>query len=150
MHKINTMKNIKLSEIMSRSIVTIDINNKTEDVKKLFEQHHLHHIPVVKDGMLAGIISLTDLLRVSLGAEIVEEGETFDNDGINKVIYEYVSVEKLMTPNPVSLSPESTLADAITLFKVNMFHAIPIVESGKVTGIVSTLDLLKYMEKFLE
>ncbi|MCG3165723.1 MAG: Inosine-5'-monophosphate dehydrogenase [Bacteroidia bacterium] len=144
------MKNITLREIMSLATVTIDINNKTEEVKKLFEHHHLHHIPVVKEGKLAGIISLTDFLRVTLGAEIVEQGEAFDNEGINKVIYDYVTVEKLMTPNPVSLSPDSKLSDAIALFKVNMFHAIPIVEDGKVTGIVSTLDLLKHMENFLE
>ncbi len=144
------MKNITLREIMSAATITVDITNKTEDVKKLFEHHHLHHIPVVKDGKLAGIISLTDFLRVTLGAEIVEKGETFDNEGINKVILDYLTVEKLMTPNPVSLSPDSKLSDAIALFKLNMFHAIPIVESGKVTGIVSSLDLVKHMEKFLE
>ncbi len=144
------MKNIPLREIMSAATITVDINNKTEDVKKLFEHHHLHHIPVVKDGKLVGIISLTDFLRVTLGAEIVEKGETFDNEGINKVILDYLTVEKLMTPNPVSLSPDSKLSDAIVLFKLNMFHAIPIVENEKVTGIVSTLDLIKYMEKFLE
>jgi len=144
------MKNIKLSEIMSPATVTVDINKKTEDVKTLFEHHHLHHIPVVREGKLAGIISLTDFLRVSLGAEIVEQGEPFDNDGINKVIYDYVTVEKLMTPNPVTLSPDAKLSDAIALFKTNMFHAIPIIEDRKVTGIVSTFDLLKYMERFIE
>lgn len=144
------MKNIALRDIMSVATITIDINNKTEEVKRLFEHHHLHHIPVVKDEKLVGIISLTDFLRVTLGAEIVEKGEAFDNEGINKVILDYVTVEKLMTPNPVSLGPDAKLSDAIALFKVNMFHAIPIVENGKVSGIVSTLDLLKHMEKFLE
>jgi len=144
------MKNIALREIMSSATVTVDINNKTEEVKKLFEHHHLHHIPVVKDGKLVGIISLTDFLRITLGAEIVEQGEAFDNEGINKVIYDYVTVEKLMTTNPVSLNPDSKLSDALALFKVNMFHAIPIVEGEKITGIVSTLDMLKHMEKFLE
>lgn len=144
------MKNINLSELMSSATVTVDINNKTADVKKLFETHHLHHIPVTKNGKLAGIISLTDFLKITLGAEIVEQGEAFDNEGINKVIYEYVSIEKMMTPNPVSLKPTSTLKDAIKLFEINMFHAIPIVEDEKVMGIVSTLDLIKYMEKFVE
>ncbi len=143
------MKNTTLREIMSPATITIDINNKAGEVKKLFEHHHLHHIPVTKNGKLAGIISLTDFLRITLGAEIVEQGEAFDNEGINKVIYDYVTVEKLMTPNPVSLSPESKVSDAIALFKVNMFHVVPVVENEKVTGIVSTLDLLKYMEKFL-
>ncbi len=144
------MKNINLSQIMSTEILTVDIDNKTEDVKKLFETHHLHHIPVVKNGKLAGIVSLTDFLRVTLGAEIVEQGEAFDNDGINKVIYDYVTVESLMTPNPVSLNPDSTLKDAIKLFELNMFHALPIVENEKIVGIVSTLDLIKYMEQFVE
>ena len=135
---------------MSPATVTVDINNKTEDVKKLFEAHHLHHIPVIQNGKLAGIISLTDFLRVTLGAEITEQGEAFDNDGINSVILEYVTVEKLMTPNPVSLKPDSTLKDAIKLFEVNMFHAIPVVENEKVVGIVSTLDLIRYMEKFID
>lgn len=144
------MKNIALSEIMSPATVTVDISQKTEDVKKLFEHHHLHHIPVLKDGKLAGIISLTDFLRITLGAEIVEHGEKLDSEGINKVIFDFVSIEKLMTPNPVSLSPDAKLSDAIALFKINMFHAIPVVENEKITGIVSTFDLLKYMEKFLK
>lgn len=144
------MKNIALSEIMTPATITVDINKKTEDVKKLFEKHHLHHIPVLKEGKLAGIISLTDLLRVTLGAEIVEQGEAFDNESINNAIYDYVSVEQLMTPNPISLRPDAKLSEAISLFKINMFHAIPIVEDKKVTGIVSTLDLIRYMEKFLE
>lgn len=144
------MKNIQLSEIMSLATVTVDINSKTEDVKKLFETHHLHHIPVTKDGKLTGVISLTDFLRITLGAEIVEKGESFDNEEINKVIYDYVSVEKLMTPNPVSLKPDSTIKEALDLFKVNMFHAIPIVENEQIRGIVSTLDLLKYFESFIK
>ena len=144
------MKNIKLSEIMSVPSVIIDINNKTDEVRRLFETHHLHHIPVVKEGKLAGIISLSDLLRVTLGAEIVEQGEAFDNEGINSAIYEYVTVEQLMTPHPVSLRPDSKLSDAIALFKLNMFHAIPVVENEKIVGIITTLDIVKHMEKFLE
>ena len=143
------MKNIKISEIMSTHLITVDINQKTEDVKRLFEHHHIHHIPVLDKGKLCGIISLTDFLRITLGAELVEQGEAFDNEGINKVILEYVTVEQLMTQNPVSLGPDALITDAIRLFRLNIFHAIPVVEKGKLIGLVSSLDLLTYMEKIL-
>lgn len=136
-----------VSEIMSTKLVTLSPKNTLKDVKEQLESHNLHHLPIVEDGKLVGIVSMTDFLRLSMGATLYEAGEAFDNEGLNNVIYESLAVGEVMTKNPAALTPTDTISKAVDLFQLNMFHALPVVENGELKGMISTFDIINYLIK---
>ncbi len=137
--------NTVISEIMSTKLVTVGPKDTLKTVKEKLESHRLHHLPVVDGNNLVGIISMTDFLRLSMGATLYEAGEAFDNEGINNVIYDSLEVGEIMTKNPASVAPTDTLRKAADLFELNMFHAIPVTENGELKGIITTYDLIRFL-----
>lgn len=136
-----------VKEIMSTEVISISPESTVKDVKEILEKNRLHHIPVVDGQELVGIVSMTDFLRLSMGATLYEAGEAFDNEGINELIYDSLKVSEVMTKNPATVSPESTIQDAADLFELNMFHALPVVEGSELKGIISTFDLIRFLMK---
>lgn len=139
------MENTHVSEIMSTDLITVDKDQLLKDVKGIFEKHHLRHIPVVSDGKLVGIISLLDFMRLTFG----DSQQDDEAERINESILSNVTVENVMTQNPMSLKPDSTLKEAAELFEMNIFHSIPVVEDGALKGIVTTIDLIRFLMKRL-
>jgi len=142
--------NSPVSEIMTTKLVTISPESTLKDVQNLLEHHRLHHIPVVDGNKLVGIVSMTDFMRLSMGATLYEAGEAFDNEGINNIIYDSLKVAEVMTKNPATVKPNTSIKDAADLFELNMFHAIPVVENGELKGMVSTYDMIRSLLKALE
>jgi acetoin utilization protein AcuB len=136
-----------VSEIMSTNLVTITKDDTLKKVSEILESKRLHHIPVVDGNKLVGIISMTDFMRLSMGATLSEAGEDFDNDAVNNIIYDSLKVGEVMTANPATVSPDTTIKDAADLFELNMFHAIPVVENGELKGMISTYDIIKHLLK---
>lgn len=139
--------NIQVKEIMSTNLVSVTPESTIKDVKDILESKRLHHIPVVEADKLVGIVSMTDFLRLSMGATLYEAGEAFDNEGINDIIYDSLKVGEVMTKNPATISPETTIKEAADLFELNMFHALPVVENDQLKGIISTYDLIRFLVK---
>ena len=51
------------AEVMSAPVITVDEFDRTEDVLRLLHEHAIHHLPVVRDGRLVGIITPSDVIR---------------------------------------------------------------------------------------
>jgi CBS-domain-containing membrane protein len=99
----------------------------------------------VENNILKGIGSYTDYLRIIKHIYAHQETNTLSQSALNKV-----SVEEIMTTNPICLAPTDTVEDALLIFRTHTFHAIPIVEGNqRLVGILSTHDLVKLLEKVL-
>src|SRR5690554_130352 len=143
------MKEMKKSEpvskIMSTNLITINNSNSLQDAEKLFKQHKIRHIPVVSNKKIIGILSLTDLLRLSFV-------DTYgaDDSNVDTAIYNMLGIEQVMVGDPVHVSPTKTIREVAEILSVNEFHALPVVEDGILVGIVTTTDLLNYLlEQYL-
>jgi CBS domain-containing membrane protein len=108
--------------------------------ESLFKKHHIRHIPVVKDKLIIGMLSYTDLLRISFADELDDDENTIDI-----TIYNMFSVEQVMTKNLTTIFPETTIKEAAEILSKNEFHALPVIENGLLVGIVTTTDLIKYL-----
>lgn len=135
-----------VSTIMSTDLKTVDSSHTLMDVKDIFDHHHHRHIPVLDNGKLVGIISLTDFLRISYGASLTDEGE----EEINELIYKAHKIGQVMSEKPVTLSVNDTIKRAAEIFSQNLFHAIPIVDKGKLVGLVTSTDIIKFLIKEAE
>jgi len=129
------MKSLSISSIMTRNVVCVSPEQKLIDVKRIYEKELFHHhIPVIENESLIGMVSLIDFMyRI--------EGAGLDD---NNPIYSELLVKDIMTTKPFELPLNSTIEEVATELSKGRFHAIPITDNHKVVGIVSTQDIIRY------
>ena len=133
---------LPLAHIMTVQLHTLCTEDCADRLGPIFRAHKIHHIPITdEEGRLAGIISQTDYERIRYGASLFRNP---DADTYNEALLRSLRVSDLMTKDVQVLRPTDTMAQAYQLLKENTFRAIPIVEKGKLVGIVSALDLLHF------
>ena len=114
-------------------------------VSDIFRLNKIHHIPVVREGIIVGMISTSDYYRVSHALILFYDDE---DEEYQTVKLESVRVKDVMTHHIASLRPDATLEYALGYLKENRFHALPVVNAEKVlVGILTTFDLLTYAFK---
>ncbi|MDA7803603.1 CBS domain-containing protein [Crocinitomix sp.] len=129
------MKTTKVSQIMTKEVECITPSQKIVDVKRIYEKQNFHHhIPVVENEKLVGMISLIDFMRKIGNANLDNSNE----------VYHKVTVKDIMTSNPRSAGPSVTIEEVAKELASGEFHALPIVEDSKIVGIVTTADLINY------
>lgn len=132
---------MNVEEIMSETIVTVEMDDSLMVVREIFDKVRLHHLLVVESGILIGVISDRDLLK-ALSPNIGSVSETAgDLATLNK------RAHQIMTRKPVTLSRKAGIHDAIEVFKNHKISCIPIVdEERKPVGIISWRDVLGAVE----
>ena len=133
-------KNNPISEIMTRDLHTLNLSNQLDEAEEMFRKHHVRHLPVIDEGRLVGILSLTDLQRISF-AEAYSDEETV----VDSAIYKMLSVEQVMVSNPVRVSATTSIKEVAEILASREFHALPVVEEEELVGIITTTDLIQYM-----
>ncbi|WP_378174433.1 CBS domain-containing protein [Aquimarina sp. SS2-1] len=133
-------KRTPVSRIMTSDVITLNSTNGLETAEMLFKEHKIRHIPVVKGNKIIGMLSYTDLLRISF-ADAVN-----DTDGdVDTVVYEMFTIEQVMAKNLVSVSSTTTVKEVAEILAKKEFHALPVIDDGKLVGIVTTTDLINYL-----
>lgn len=133
-------KNAPVSEIMTTNLIVVSPNTTLDKVKEIFETHGFHHLPVVNNHCLCGIISKIDLYRVSHSIDLFHSKT---NEELNNRLFKSLLAEEVMATDATVIAPDDTVAYAAELFSRNQFHALPVVVGEKLVGIVTTLDLIK-------
>ncbi len=133
-------KNEPITSVMSKDLITVHEADPVSKVRQLIEQHHVHHVPVVKGYSLIGIVSWTDIMRISFGEFGNQDGKQLDT--ILDHTYKMVDV---MVSDPIKLQVSGTVREAARILSEGNYHALPIVEGDKLVGIVTSTDLLKFL-----
>ena len=123
---------------MTSDVITLNHTDNLETAEQLFKEKNIRHIPVVSGKSIIGMLSLTDLHRVSFA-----EGNS--EESIDTSVYKMFSLEQVMTKNIVSVSSDTTIKDAAEILSQKEFHALPIVDNGELTGIATTTDMINYL-----
>ncbi len=132
-------RNEKITTIMTPSPDVVQVGQALSDVDALMRTGGYHHVPVVDGDHLVGILSSTDLLRVSYAFRA-------DPREINAVMDSTVTIGDLMTAEPTRLHTAQTVRDAVEVLAEGRFHSLPVVDiEGKLVGLVTTTDVLRYM-----
>ncbi|NBC07256.1 MAG: CBS domain-containing protein [Bacteroidetes bacterium] len=130
-----------VGQIMSTPVITVSPSDTMDKVQDIFRSNNIHHIPVVEDGKVVGIISNADYLRLLHGFTLFK---TEKSDQYNDAILRSLLAGEVMTRQVATLSPEDSLIMAVGFFRENLFHALPVLSDGKLVGIVTTFDLLTH------
>ena len=131
--------NVSVASIMTKNLITLKANDELSHAESLFKKNKIRHIPVVEDGEIIGMLSFTDLLRITFVDAVDDDAEDVDAE-----VYNLFTMRQVMTKNVVTITAETTIKQAASMFLEGEFHALPVVENGKITGIVTTTDLLRY------
>ncbi len=134
------MKNrATVQEIMTTDLITLTVNDKLETAEKLFKKHNIRHIPVTKNKEIVGMLSLSDLMRISFADFTNQEYE------IDAFVYEMFTIKQLMAKNVTMVPPTATIKEVAQMLVEKEFHALPIVEDNQLKGIVTSTDLSRYL-----
>ena len=132
-------QNQAVSSIMATDLTVVGPSDKVKDIQAIFEQNDLHHIPVLSQGNLVGIISKADISKLYYYMSKNTTGKT-----LTEKEYDSLTADDIMTVFPIKLDPEDTIGLAANIFLANKFHALPVVEDGTLLGIVTTHAVLEY------
>jgi len=129
-----------VSKIMTKELVTLSLRDDLYTAEKMFREHHIRHIPVVKRRHIVGMLSLTDLKKISFL-------DSYDSDEIkiDNAIYNMLSIEQIMVKNPIKVNSNVTIKSVVEILSKNEFHALPVVDNELLVGIVTTTDILMYL-----
>ena len=123
---------------MIRDVFTLGPSDTLRAAVEIVLQKHIRHLPIVDgDGHLLGIITDRDVKR-ALPSPLVH----VDEDSRESLLDE-TPVARLMTKDPVTVTPATTLADAVRLLVAKKIGGLPVVEHGKLVGIFTEIDALK-------
>lgn len=126
------MMNEEVRRIMTKNPVTVRPDQSISEVSNLLKGNRTHHVPVVQNGKLVGMVTTFDLWKK------MEQG------GSQKDLH----VRDVMNPNYIHIIPKDKVGTAAELFLDNRFHALPVINlAGELKGVVTSYDVLKYTYK---
>jgi acetoin utilization protein AcuB len=136
---------MSVANIMSKRVVSVYMDDSLQSLRELFTATGFHHLVVVHDNKLQGIISDRDLLKaVSPFVDTISE-RMADRATLDK------RAHQIMTREVITLSPDSSIFTAIELFNNNKISCIPIVdEKSQPVGMVSWRDVMRFMQQRVE
>jgi CBS domain-containing protein len=140
---------MKASDIMTREMVVVAPDTPIRDVAKLMVDQRISGVPVIDHGMLVGIISENDLVRrVELGTEKTQSRWVQFLTSDDTLLAEYVHARgqvarDVMTIDVVTVAPDDPIAAVAEILETRHIKRVPVVDGGKVVGIVSRANLLQ-------
>lgn len=140
---ISTDINSPVSALMTTDLITASPFDPVDKIIEVFRDHDFHHIPVVENGFILGMISKLDLLSF-----FEDVSRWVDGKYQTKYMMENATASELMTKDIVTLKPGDTLRFAVNIFRENYFRSLPVVnDKGVLEGIVTTYDILCHVFK---
>ena len=134
-------KRESIQYIMATEPLVLHLNEGLSQAEKLFKEHHIRHLPVVSGDKIVGILSITDLARISFVDSYDPNNFTIDSS-----VYSLFTLEQIMVRKPKCIQVTATIKEVAETFLDAEFHALPVVDANeKLVGIVTTTDLIKYL-----
>lgn len=127
------MRDISIDRIMTTRPATVGPGDPISTAKTLLDPGDIHHLPVVEENKLVGIVSSSDLLK-------------FELLGRDAAFLSGATISQAMVADPVVLESGANLRDAAKKLSVGGFHALPVVDSDRaLVGIVTSSDLITHL-----
>ncbi len=130
---------LQVKDLMSDALAVVAPDAHLHDVLVTMNRAGYRHLPVVAGDKLVGIITDRDL-RLAVNSPVVQAGEELTREAF----LDKVQVNECMTPDPQCVSSDTPAHEAADLLCLNKFGAMPVVDDGKLVGLISYIDFLKH------
>jgi len=144
---------LQARDIMTREVITATPETSVTEVAALLDKHRISGVPVLDAaGQVAGVITQSDLVARARDLELPPAISLFDvrlfletpshfKKRLEKMLG--TTVSEVMTPKPHTISPETTVSQIAALMAKKGVHTIPVVEGGKLVGVIGKIDLIR-------
>lgn len=130
---------------MTRDVYTISPDESILSASQLMQRRSIRHVPVVNDdGLLVGIITDRDIKRAA--PSLLSGSDQNDYEDVMRSTL----VSRIMTREPLTLGRDAKIRTAVRVMVENKIGALPVMEGGRVIGIITGYDLLKEFLMILE
>jgi CBS domain-containing protein len=144
---------LKAKDIMTKDLITLSPDTKISEAAGMLLERRINGAPVVDaDGRLRGILCQSDLIAQQKRFPVpsvftlldsfipLSSQKTLERE-MKKIVA--TKVADAMTENPVSVGLETSLEEIATLMVERKFHTLPVVDGGRVVGIIGKEDVLR-------
>jgi acetoin utilization protein AcuB len=107
---------------------------------RFYTEFNIQHLPVADGGLLIGILSIKDVNKFVF--QHTTAGEKVDIESLNAAF----RITEVMTPNPVTVTPDDTAGRVVEILSAGLFQAIPVAVNGELQGIVTNKDLIRMLQ----
>src|SRR5262245_31802746 len=136
---IGTVRDYMVSEVE-----TLTPEDSLETAVMLERRLRIRHIPILENGELVGMVTDRDLKRALPSPMTGTDQQTFER------VVQTTHVRQIMTRSPTTIPPAAPLRDAVQILCEKKFGALPVVENGKLVGIITGVDMLRAFLTFLD
>jgi acetoin utilization protein AcuB len=116
---------MRVSQIMTREIITVSPDKRVGQALKLMQKHNIRHLPVLKGNRMVGWITSRDLREVLLASML-----------------EKITVGDVMVEAPIALTPDTGVEEAARLVHEHKIGGMPVMEGDRLVGVLTMLDLI--------
>jgi len=126
---------MKVAELMRAPVVAIQADSSVADVVVTLADAHVSGLPVLDGGKrLVGVLTTTDVLQAAAECESADERER---------LFERTAVREIMTPRPLTITPEADIAEASRQMLYLDVHRLFVEDGGEVAGVISQSDIVR-------
>ncbi len=147
---------LKACDIMVRDVVCARVDMELGELMQLFKEHSVRGFPVLDaEGNLVGVVSTSDIVFRSAAFgetphlesdyhqqlhEDEDVGDLLEQLEVDEIAY--LKVRDIMSNSVISATAEDSIAEVAELMRTHRIHRVLVLDAGKLSGIVSTLDIL--------
>lgn len=136
---------VYVRDIMTRKVLTVDMDRSLNDVRRVFERAPFHHLVVIEDGKLVGLVSDRDVYRAISPFAGTPTERSCDAFTLRK------HVHQIMTRSPKTCEPDDTAEEACKRMLEERISCLPVVnDRGKCVGIVTIRDVARWAMRQIE
>ncbi|MEK6781678.1 MAG: CBS domain-containing protein [Bacteroidota bacterium] len=132
----------QVSTILTKNVHTVQLDDSLVQVRDLMHHHGIRHVPVIQGKQLVGIISKTDINRLTFSSLFAGQ------EPADEAVFEMLNIGQVMSHKPRVVKISDSIHEVAEILAQEEFHALPVVDDqdeNKLVGIVTTTDVIKYM-----
>jgi len=134
---------MRIRDLMSTNVVTITEDTSIHDAKRIMDAHKIRRLPVMKKDKLVGLVTKHMLLEASPSPAT--------SLSIHELHYllAKMTVKEIMVKKPYTISPDMPAEEALQVGQEKGYGAFPVVEDGRLVGVVTESDIVRLMTRVL-
>jgi len=129
---------------MEREVVTLEACDSLDLADDIMRLGRIRHMPVLSEGRLVGILSQRDLFRAGISS-VLRLRYAVEREWLAKI-----SVQEMMTTHVFTVTLATPIAVAVGMMIDKRIGCLPVVEDGKLVGLLSESDCLRYLARLLD
>jgi CBS domain-containing protein len=138
------MTNYQVVEWMTPNPISITPKTTLSEAHRLMRDHKVRRLPVTKDHKLVGIVTLGDVLEAE-----PSDATTLSVYEINALL-DTLTVDHMMTTKVITIAPHDSIRDAASIMLSNKISGIPVVDNGRLVGIITESDIFRMLVREME